>query len=286
MKKKLLDISNKIDPFTKETLILIKNILDSLHLDFFVVGATARDLILHLVYEIKVYRKTNDIDFGIRLNSWNEYDKLKALLTETGLKQDARIMHRFYYKGMPIDFLPFGRIAKNDSTIEWLEDNKKEMNVLGFKGAYDNTDLIKIQTDPEVNINFASIEGLIILKLISWKEDPDRRVRDASDLYFLITNYLKCGNEDELFEHNNDIVENVPDYELAGARLLGRTIASISKEEVFEFILNISNNEDHLFSLASDMTKREGFVTDYDRQFEHYLSILRQLFSGIKDKFN
>ena len=47
MKKKLLDISNKIDPFTKETLILVKSLLDSLNLKFFIVDITARDLILN-----------------------------------------------------------------------------------------------------------------------------------------------------------------------------------------------------------------------------------------------
>ena len=60
----MLDISGKIDRFNLEILKKIKEIADKLNIEFFLIGATVRDLILHCVYNINVYRATNDIDFA------------------------------------------------------------------------------------------------------------------------------------------------------------------------------------------------------------------------------
>jgi len=48
-----LDISTKIDPFTSEVLTLVSKITDTLNMDFFVIGATARDIIFNLIDELK-----------------------------------------------------------------------------------------------------------------------------------------------------------------------------------------------------------------------------------------
>jgi len=48
----------------------------------FIVGAQARDLILQYAYGLPVRRATNDIDFGIVLETWDEFARLRnALIT-------------------------------------------------------------------------------------------------------------------------------------------------------------------------------------------------------------
>lgn len=77
MSKKLIDLSEKIDNFILEILETIEKVSQSLSMDFFVVGATARDIILECAYGISTMRATQDIDFGVRVSNWKQFEKFK-----------------------------------------------------------------------------------------------------------------------------------------------------------------------------------------------------------------
>jgi predicted nucleotidyltransferase len=229
----LLDISKKIDKFNLEILKRIKEIADRLQIDFFIVGASVRDMILNYVYNIKIYRATNDVDFAVRVKSWNEYNKLTAEVEKAGFRRDKRIAHRFYTDALIIDFIPFGEIADENNNITWQDNDNKEMNVIGFDDAFANTEEILIQTDPDIIIKAASVESLVMLKIFSWNDRAaEMRLKDARDLYLLITKYLDAGNHQRLIEDHIDLFDGAVDYELSGARLLGRDISRVAKDEV------------------------------------------------------
>lgn len=61
------DWSGKIDQPIIEALSALKQEADALNIPFFVVGATARDLILKQGYGIEPSRLTRDIDLGIKV---------------------------------------------------------------------------------------------------------------------------------------------------------------------------------------------------------------------------
>lgn len=65
MTEKSLDLSGKIDGFTVELFATIANVAASDGISFFVVGATARDIILQYGYGIETIRATNDIDLAL-----------------------------------------------------------------------------------------------------------------------------------------------------------------------------------------------------------------------------
>jgi len=109
MTKKLLDLSGKIDgsiPVFED----ITGIADALGIPFFVIGATARDLILEVGYGIRSFRATKDLDLAIQVENWEKYNTLSAALLETGLFSESRSHHTFIYnKGeLYIDIIPFG----------------------------------------------------------------------------------------------------------------------------------------------------------------------------------
>ena len=64
MKESLLDLSGKIDRFTVGLLNTIADVAESLNIQFFVIGAKARDIILSEGYGIQTGRATQDIDLG------------------------------------------------------------------------------------------------------------------------------------------------------------------------------------------------------------------------------
>lgn len=66
MMMKLLDISGKVDLLTIAIYELLASTAANIGLDFVVVGATARDLILEQGYNIPPTRATIDIDLGLK----------------------------------------------------------------------------------------------------------------------------------------------------------------------------------------------------------------------------
>ena len=61
----LFNLSGKIEKPIVNALYTLKKVADSLNIPFFVVGASARDLILKHCYGIEPPRKTGDIDLGV-----------------------------------------------------------------------------------------------------------------------------------------------------------------------------------------------------------------------------
>jgi predicted nucleotidyltransferase len=284
MKKKLLDISNRIDRFNLEILIGIKETANKLNIDFFLVGATVRDYILNYVYNIPIYRATNDIDFAICVRNWEEYNNLVNAIEKMGYKKNERILHRYSYKGMIIDFIPFGAITLEKKTIVWPDKDAKEMNVIGFQEAYKNAEELLIQADPPLTIKTASVESLFMLKIFAWHErDLDIRVKDAKDIYLIISTYLDAGNRDRFYDEHFDIFEEVIDYEYGGARLLGRDINKIASPEVLKSLLEILK-VDGLEALSEEMAKYEGIHLENDEEkIEKCSDLLLNLLKGLED---
>jgi predicted nucleotidyltransferase len=95
---------------------------------FFVVGATARDIILHYGFGLEIRRATQDIDVGVRLENWEEFGLISAKLIESGLFVQTREAQRVYFKEtFPVDILPFGRISEPQETISWPQSEGVEM---------------------------------------------------------------------------------------------------------------------------------------------------------------
>ena len=283
MRKTLLDISKKIDKLNLEILKTVKEIADELNYEFFLVGASVRDMILNHVYGINIYRKTNDIDFAIRLKNWEEYQKLAEKIEAKGFIKSQNIMHRYTYNGMIIDLIPFGEISNDNETITWPDLNKKEMTVIGFEDVYNNTEELLICTDPDIIIKTASVEGLVLLKLFAWNERAtDLRIRDAKDLYIILSTYLDAGNRDRLFDEHTDIVDDNFDYQLGGARLLGRDISKISGVPAFNALLEIMNNE-KVNDLISEMAQYEDIPFERDERVDFCKKMLGSFSQGLNE---
>lgn len=286
MTKKSFDISGKIDKYRLGIITSIKEAGDSLGIPFFIIGATARDIILEYIYGKKIYRATNDIDFGIRINNWKTFDALtSALLKNKKFSLDPKIEHRLNYeKAYPVDIVPFGKIAGAGGTFKWPK-GKNEFTVLGFEEAFNNSDIVKIQSNPELLVNFATAESLVLLKIVSWEERYPERSRDAMDIALIIESYIEAGNTERLYNDESDLVENNFDFALTGARLLGRDISSIFEKETLKYVVKILENETGVqnnYRLVEDMMK--GKVLKEDKDFDYYLNLIQALKSGITER--
>jgi len=273
-----IDISGKIDKCHIEVIKAIKSSADALKIPFFIIGASARDYIFQHFYGVSALRKTNDIDVGISISTWNEFEKLKKLLidekgfTETNIKQRLRKKHDL------VDIVPYGNIAGSDYRLSWPPENEIVMNTLGFQEAYQNSLIVKIENNLKIRIS--SLPGLVALKLISWEENYPDRKRDAEDIRFIMQNYENAGNFERLYDQEKDILEEESfDNTLASIRLLGKDIAKIlndtTKEKVTRILVGETSDESE-YKLVLDMMEHRD-------DFENTLLQLKKMAIGFSE---
>jgi len=282
MKDILIDISGKLDNSYIAAIKEIKKITDSLKIPFFIVGALARDIIMEYFYEIKAPRMTMDIDLGIRVSSWNQFDQLINTLELSGDFKKLKERHRVIYKDIIIDIVPFGSISDKNEKISWPPENEVVMSVIGFNEVYNNSTLVRLQNNPILDVKIPTLPGLAILKLIAWKDNYPNRSKDAEDLLFIMKNYESAGISDKLYETELQLLESEDfDIQIAGIVLLGKEMSKICKNKTIEYLRKIideETSENSNYNLIKDMllTKRGDF--------NRILFLLRKLKDGIYNK--
>jgi predicted nucleotidyltransferase len=277
----LFNLSGKIEKPIVDALYLLKRIADSFGIPFFVVGAFSRDLILKHGYGIEPRRKTGDIDLGVEVASWEQFKTLFESLIATGQFCLTPDEQRLRCGTILIDILPFGPITDKDKKISWPPEHEIIMNMVGFEEAYEYSITVRLSSDPELDIKLASLPGLAIMKLISWKEKYPNRKRDAEDLLLIMNKYEEAGNSERLYEEELRLFQEEGfDTKLAGPRLLGRDMAKIPDPETFRItkgILDAETEELSQYKLVTDMIRELGMS---DTSFDETLAQLMKLRQG------
>ena len=277
----LFNLSGKIEKPVVDTLHFLKKVADSLGIPFFVIGAFARDLILKHGYGIEPRRKTGDIDLGVEVANWEQFEKLKESLIATGQFFLTSDKQRLRCGTILIDILPFGPITDKYKKISWPPEHAIFMSMVGFEEAYEYSITVRLNSDPELDIKLASLSGLAIMKLISWKEKYPNRRRDAEDLLLIMNKYEETGNSERLYEEDLPLLQEEGfDTKLAGARLVGRDMAKISDPRTIQIvkgILDAETEEMSQYKLVSDMIRETGKA---DTRFDEILAQLMKLRQG------
>lgn len=279
-------ISGKIDPEKIKVLSKIKVVAADLGIPFFVVGAFAREVIFEHIHQIHSPRMTEDIDIGVEVANWEEFQRLKTILIDRKILAQTKTSHRFVDKesSMIVDILPFGGITGESKKIVWPPDHDMVMSMLGFEEAYRSALSVRLSIKPVLDILIPSAPALAILKLISWNDAYPTRERDAQDLLFILENYDATGIETQLYDtHVPLLTEEEYDTRLASARLLGRDIAHLCENDtvnVLTAILIKETDENQGLRLLTQMVKGTSFQ---GVKFEAALQLLKKLLQGIQE---
>ena len=215
-----------------------------LGIEWMVTGAAGRVLLLEGVYELPHGRATRDIDLGIMVANWDQYQALVNRLRQDDRfrpdpKQQQRL--RFGDDGM-LDLVPFGGIESSDRLIRWPPGNDFVMSVVGFREAHAGTVNVKLDglTVPVINP-----VGLVLLKLVAWSERHRTQPRkDAADLAYVLRHFSTILTEQVLFDEYFDAVEASGfDVDLAASWVLGREIAMLAETDARAFVLKLLEDE-------------------------------------------
>lgn len=225
-----LDVSRKLDQVSIDLLLAVDSTAAALGVTYCIIGAFARDVILGLCFGIDTGEATRDIDFGLMMNDWAQFDELRArLIARKEFAEHSSVPHRLTFRGVRrLDIVPFGGIERKPGEIAWPPEFGTVMSTVGLRQAHAHA--LHIQIAEGKSVPFVSPAALVLLKLIAWSERGsavDRR--DVRDLGLLLKTYLRAGNEERLYgEHAALLDEPDFDYDAAGARILGRDLAGIA----------------------------------------------------------
>ncbi|MEZ4698537.1 MAG: hypothetical protein R2832_19120 [Rhodothermales bacterium] len=264
-----------------EALVVIRAACVSVGVNFFVVGAAARDLSLEHIYGVPLIRATKDVDVAAIVSGWDEFHDVTAELIGThGFSRSGRA-HRFNRGTMIIDLVPFGEIADERGQIVWPK-GERVMTTLGFPEAYAAAIGLVVDDGPELRV--ASLPGVVILKLVAWSEAPQRRTQDPVDICVILMSYDRVVGE-RLFTDHVDLLDNDEfDYRIAASRICGRDAAKVVRNGILRLkvieVLQTNTKDDLDSPLAIAMGN------SCHRDFDFRLKILRAFLSGLGDGGN
>lgn len=247
----LLNISGKIDPALANLCAMVAECATKLQIPYLVVGASARDMVLHYGYGTKIQRATADIDFALQVPSWNAFTTLRKELIVNGFSETNTTHRLVGLNNWPIDIVPFGGIADENANIQWPPSGDKVMNVLGFQEALNNANTVRLKDAPILDIPVASPEGMTILKFIAWMDRAaDLRKKDAKDIAYLLTTYENIpAISDQLYREETLMELYDWDITLASAHQLGINVKKIIFPKTYSVILEVLDKQHPKLSL-------------------------------------
>ncbi len=131
----------------KEILEALERGFGKFGIDFYLVGATARDVWMRGVYEKPPKRATSDIDFGVMIKDYLIFDELKNYLIDVEgfvpYKENAFVL--IWKDKTQVDLIPFGRL-ENEGVATVRGTGFTSMNVEGFQEVYEKASE-EIQTE-------------------------------------------------------------------------------------------------------------------------------------------
>ena len=266
-------------PQLSEMLSALERGLNKFDIDFYLVGAVARDLWMSAINDIPPSRITGDIDFAVFIDDKGTYDNLKKYLIEvegfSPYKGNAFVL---VWKGfIQVDLLPFGEIEDKNAGVTIEGSGLTSLNMPGFKEIYDEG-LPVVELEEIHKFKFCTLPGIVILKLVAWQDRPEIRRDDIKDVSNILKHFFDMYAE-EIFENHNDLFgDNTFELHLIAARVMGREINKIAKRNEIlhnrlKDLLEVSTNN-------KDIEIAKIMVEFYDNTIKDNLTILEHIKIG------
>jgi len=279
----LLNLSGKIDQDTVQLLRIVNDVTSELSVPYLVVGATARDMVMHFGYGARIQRATKDLDFAIQISEWDAFTAIKDRLVDQGFKNSKSLQRMISPSGMPVDLIPFGGIADENLNIQWPPSGEIVMDVTGFEEAFDCAMQVIVREDLELQVPVVSPQGLTLLKLIAWKDrNSDLRTKDAQDITYLLETYQSVAQVTERMYETEGMMEQYGwEIDPASAHLLGidvAAIASVRTKSQIDWILAGNFEEGQPNHLVEEM------CSNIDDEYGSKLRLLEAFVKGFNTK--
>lgn len=262
-------------------------------IDFYIVGAVARDIWMTQVYNDPERRMTKDLDLAVFINNTADYEALLAWLIEhesfTLTRHSAFCLHH-HEPGSPssvaVDLIPFGAIADEAGDVYLSGRGMERISTVGFTEVLAQAATLTTQTGEQWRV--VTLPGIAVLKFIAWQDRPEKRGKDATDLWHLVESYFDLIADDIYVQHVDLFDENATATPanftlLIGARVLGRQMGQLlAKEAVYTRLVALLTDQITLNErspLARALSQQGAALTAC-------LAVLEALRAGLQDEWS
>ena len=263
-------------------LISLERVFTTLDIDFYIIGAIAREVWFQAL-NIKTL-STRDVDIAVYIAEKEKFNKLKIELQEkekfTSSTTNEFVM--FSPTGIQVDLLPFGDI-EIEGKVMITSSGSTKIALNGFREIYDKA-AVPVEFENGHNFKVCTLVGIIILKLISYDDRPEIRQKDIKDIALILDNYFDL-ESDFIYDNHSDLFEANINLTNIAARVIGRQIIQIStpsKDLVkrIEQILQTEINKHHKSKMA------ELMIQGTDNSIEDAISLLKEIMQAISEGNN
>lgn len=212
----------------KELLQVVEKVFIKCDVDFYLLGAIARDT--WYAKEQIASRATRDVDFAVYISEKSKYvEVLEELINKHGFSEIKGVPFRLQTPFVfTIDIIPFGEISIDDAVIP-DENRDKPIFVNGFEEIFRKATIQVKDDDDDLEFKVATLPAILLLKLIAYDDRPEKRTQDPQDIVQIIVNYFEVEKE-MIWEEHHDIFDEETELIEIGAKVIGREISEILNE--------------------------------------------------------
>ena len=267
-------------PEITEMLFALERGFEKFGIDFYLVGAVARDVWMSGINKIAPRRTTGDIDFAVLINDKGTYEALKTYLIEAEgfhpFKGNAFVL--IWKDKTEVDLLPFGAIEDEDGKVTTSGLGLTNISLQGFTEVYEEG-LPQLILEGKHQFKFCTLPGIVLLKMIAWDDRPEKRRDDIKDISDILNHFFNM-YDNEIWDNHHDLfADENSNLEHIAARVMGREMRKIAlrNEKLFsriEGILNANTDDMPNSKMAAIMIEYFG------NTIEDNVLLLQQLKQG------
>jgi predicted nucleotidyltransferase len=218
-----------------EAMAALQRGFNQFDVDFYIVGAVARDIWMTQVYNEPDHRTTKDLDLAVFISDLPTYEALQVWLIDYEgfvLAQSSAfcLLYTATTGTVVVDLMPFGAIADEQGNVFLSGRGMERISTVGFVEVLAEAATVDTSTGEQWRV--VTLPGMVALKLVAWQDRPEERGKDATDIWNLLAVYFALV-ENEVYTDHLDLFDEddtaAPTYFklLVGARVLGRQVGQL-----------------------------------------------------------
>ncbi len=258
--------------------------MEKFGIDFYLVGAVARDVWMSGINKIEPRRTTGDIDFAVLINDKGTYEALKEYLINTEgfhpFKGNSFVL--IWKDKTEVDLLPFGAIEDEDGTVTTSGLGLTNISLQGFTEVYEEG-LPQLELEGKHQLKFCTLPGIVLLKMIAWDDRPEKRRDDIKDISDILNHFFNMYDKEIWDNHSDLFADENAELKHIAAIVMGRGMAKIAKrnEKLFNRIDGIlkANTDDLVNSRMAAI-----MVEFYQNTVEENVLLLQKLMQGFNEE--
>ncbi len=273
-----------LDPQAIEALRILGQVLAENGRRFVLIGATVPWLLLDLRQGRESgSRATYDMDAAIEAETWEDFNRLRGRLSEAGFQLGSAPHQLRFGEDVSIDLIPFGPGLVQGDRLVWPETDTV-MSALGLEEAFECA--IAEELAPGFLVPIVQIPGLVLLKIIAYKDRPEERARDLTDLVYCFKHYEEEFETSRRFNLAGFVVTGRElQFDEAGAYLLGNEVAKLAKPKslivVKKFLEGIP---DEYARPIGQALAEEGLILNNERRRTELFRLFRVFAAGLHNE--